>query len=251
MTFDFHGLVDLPLECQRAIIDRLHWREVLALESTCSHLRDLVASDEHAWRVRCEMRFTPEELAVAVDDATTWRERFMRSVKRGMKAVSNARPLLDLADNTVVHFRKFEEAQRRLAGITFQDVREFIAAERSSPTLLVLAGMVECMAREPKVEPAEVVGMLKDAGCEASGKSVRLTQWLLGRLEGVGYRLRDEVVVHEGSLERLAVDNPRLFEVMLRGIQYEVRDMEVRAIGPEKKPWWAVLGTGMHISQAA
>lgn len=111
--------------------------------------------------------------------------------------------------------------------------------------------MVECMAREPKVEPAEVVGMLKDAGCEASGKSVRLTQWLLGRLEGVGYRLRDEVVVHEGSLERLAVDNPRLFEVMLRGIQYEVRDMEVRAIGPEKKPWWAVLGTGMHISQAA
>ena len=44
---------------------------------------------------------------------------------------------------------------------------------------------------------------------------------------------------------------PRLFEVMLRGIQYEVRDMEVRAIGLEKKPWWAVLGTGMHISQAA
>ena len=41
--------------------------------------------------------------------------------------------------------------------------------------------MVECMAREPKVEPAEVVGMLKDAGCEASEKSVRLTQWLLGR----------------------------------------------------------------------
>ena len=93
MTFDFHGLVDLPLECQRAIIDRLHWREVLALESTCSHLRDLVASDEHAWRVRCEMRFTPEELAVAVDDATTWRERFMRSVKRGM-ATSSSVPSL-------------------------------------------------------------------------------------------------------------------------------------------------------------
>jgi len=38
---------------------------------------------------------------------------------------------------------------------------------------------------------------------------------------------------------------------MLRGIKYEVRDMEVRAIGPEKKPWWAALGTQMHIAQAA
>jgi hypothetical protein len=94
--------------------------------------------------------------------------------------------------------------------------------------------------------------MLRDSGCVAGGKSVRLTQWLLGRLDPSSpFRLRNEVVTHEGSLEQLAVDNPRLFEVMLRGIKYEVRDMEVRAIGPEKKPWWAALGTQMHIAQAA
>ena len=95
----------------------------------------------------------PRGLAVAVDDATTWRERFMRSVKRGMKAVSNARPLLDLADNTVVHFRKFEEAQRRLAGITFQDVREFIAAERSSRPCWCSQAWSSAWRASPKSSP--------------------------------------------------------------------------------------------------
>ena len=66
--------------------------------------------------------------------------------------------------------------------------------------------------------------------------------WLLGRLEGVGFRLRDEVRVYEGTLEELAANLPRVWETLLRGIKHEVRDMEIRVVGPPKQTFWSAWG---------
>jgi hypothetical protein len=52
---------DLPLECQRNVLDRLHWRDVLAV-SLCSRALRAVAEDEDAWRARCETRFSRDEM---------------------------------------------------------------------------------------------------------------------------------------------------------------------------------------------
>jgi hypothetical protein len=101
--------------------------------------------------------------------------------------------------------------------MSFADVHEFIVSKvedrhdvtRSGagagagggagavPALLVLAGMVECLARAPVSSAEEVIGMIRDAGC--GGVTVRIQVWLLGRLEGVGFRLRDEVRVYEAG----------------------------------------------------
>ena len=82
--------------------------------------------------------------------------------------------------------------------------------------------------------------MLRDAGLGA--RKVRSTRWLLGRLEGVGFRLRDEVRVQEGTLEELVINEPRVWEMLLRGIKHEVRDMEIRVVGPPKIDFWSALG---------
>ena len=75
------SLESLPLECQRNVLERLHWRDVCAV-SSCSRALRAVASDEHDWRGRCERRFTSaelERLASAASGSTsddgTWRSR--------------------------------------------------------------------------------------------------------------------------------------------------------------------------------
>jgi len=151
----------------------------------------------------------------------TWKQVFARCVSRARDAVRRATPLLTVEDNVPCDFRLFEEAQRHMEGITFADVCEFICTSSAAvsseeagpgpspqplqttadagagkgkgaahthtraplpPTLLVLAGMVECLARGggPAACAAQVVRMLQAAGC--AGLKVRVQMWLLGRL---------------------------------------------------------------------
>ena len=310
----------LPLSVQATIFSRLHWRDLLSVSQCSRGLNAQIAGDEREWRARCEARFTSEELAAALDAASTaapddqphhvedpsmrgasqsqsphggtavrgraededdglgrpstWRGRFLRAVRHARDAVRRAAPMLTIEDNTAMHFRTFERAQNILRGVALADVREFIlegpptvmndtndgrdasreaktesvSPKETPPTLLVLAGMVECLARAPTRTPAEVVCVLRDA--ELGAREVRLQMWLLGRLEGVGFRLRDEVRVHQGSLEELAVNSPRVWDALLRGIRHEVRDMEVQVVGPPKKTFWSIWGGAMHQSEA-
>ena len=240
----------LPVFVQSDILARLHWRDLLSTAMTCKSMYALAMEDEVAWELRCRERFRESELAMLLDDdaLSTWKETFLGAVERASVAVRRATPLLTAEDNVAIHFRRFEDAQAVLKGLTFEDVREFIASSSedqslsSPPTLLVLAGIVECLARAPvSADPAEIVCLLRDAGL--GSRKVRATRWLLGRLEGVGFRLRDEVRVHEGTLEDLVMNEPRVWEMLLRGIRHEVRDMEITVVGPPKADFWSTLGT--------
>ena len=141
----------LPMECQRGILDRLHWRDLLSV-SQCSRALQAVAFDEVSWRKRCLGRSSASELQCAesfasvdvhrgedpdlVPDAHHWRTLFCRSVRRARDGVRAAAPLLDIPDNQRMHFRKFEEAQAHIARISAACVREFIFEDASSSTLL-------------------------------------------------------------------------------------------------------------------
>lgn len=260
----------LPLFVQSNILARLHWRDLISVSRSSKSLHRLAMGDDFAWEARCRERYREGELRqlTAADDdhparAATWKDRFLRAVSRAHDAARRAAPLLTVEDNTPLDFRRFEEAQEILRGMSFEDVREFIAtppraslspssgpSRRAPPTLLVLAGMVECLARAPVVsDPAEMVCALRDAGLGA--RKVRAQMWLLGRMEGVGFRLRDEVRVHEGSLEELAMNQPRVWETLLRGIKHEVRDMEIQVVGPPKKTFWSTLGAVSSADAAA
>ena len=84
--------------------------------------------------------------------------------------------------------------------------------------------------------PARVVRALIDAGLAQRKVYVRTS--LLGRLEGVGFRLRDDVRVYDGTLEELATHDT-VWSVLQRGVIHEVRDMELRVVGPPKRNWWS------------
>ena len=77
---------DLPLECQRNVLDRLHWRDVLAV-SLCSRALRAVAEDEDAWRARCETRFSRDEMpALASTSSSSAESPPLTSFKRAAAA---------------------------------------------------------------------------------------------------------------------------------------------------------------------
>jgi hypothetical protein len=249
---------DLPLECQRNVLDRLHWRDVLAV-SLCSRALRAVAEDEDAWRARCETRFSRDEMLVEMPalastssssaespPLTSFKRAFVRAVRRARDGARSARPLLDVPDNERVHFKRFEEAQRHLEGASLRCVGEFIfAADTRAPTLLVLAGMVECLARAPVATPDQTLEVMRGCGCDPAARKVRLQRWVLGRLDPTApFRLRNDTLVDEGTLEELATfaSKSRVWEALLRGMVHEVRDMEVESVGPRRKSFWSAFG---------
>ena len=245
---------DLPLECQRNVLDRLHWRDVLAV-SLCSRALRAVAEDEDAWRARCETRFSRDEMPALASTSsssaesaplTSFKRAFVRAVRRARDGARSARPLLDVPDNERVHFKRFEEAQRHLEGASLRCVGEFIfAADARAPTLLVLAGMVECLARAPVATPDQTLEVMRACGCDPAARKVRLQRWVLGRLDPTApFRLRNDTLVDEGTLEELATfaSKSRVWEALLRGMVHEVRDMEVESVGPRRKSFWSAFG---------
>ena len=239
------SLEDLPLECQRNVLERLHWRDVCAVSSCSRALRE-VANDEHDWERRCARRFTAAELD-RVSNATstsasadqTWRGRFSRAVARARDGARAAAPLLAVPDNQRLHFRQFERALEHLKGMSLGCFREFVACDASSSTLLLLAGLTECLARAPAATPEQVSDVLSEGGGGTGERKARLQLWVLGRLDGSApFRLRDDTAVHEGTLLSLVRDDREVWEIMLRGIKHEVRDMEVESVGPKKKTFW-------------
>jgi len=242
----------LPLECQRNVLERLHWRDVCAV-SSCSRALRAVASDEHEWRGRCARRFTSaelERLASAASGSTsddgTWRGLFKRAVARARDGARAAALLLAVPDNQRVHFRRFERALEHLRGMSLACFEEFIGDDATVPhnALLALAGLTECLARAPEDSRTdEALEVL--ARCGALGeKRVRLQMWVLGRLDGSApFRLRDETAVHEGTLRELVATGSKsnVWNIMARGIKHEVRDMEVESVGPKPKSFWENL----------
>ena len=254
------SLESLPLECQRNVLEWLHWRDVCAV-SSCSRALRAVASDEHDWRGRCERRFTSaelERLASAASGSTsddgTWRSRFKRAVARARDGTRAAAPLLAVPDNQRVHFRQFERALEHLRGMSLRCFEEFIASaslartatgdgRHTSSTLLALAGLTECLARAPAASADEVLEVLSRCG-GLGEKRVRLQMWVLGRLDGSApFRLRDDTAVHAGTLRELVATGTtsRVWDIMLRGIKHEVRDMEVESVGPKPESFWGNL----------
>ena len=247
------SLESLPLECQRNVLEWLHWRDVCAV-SSCSRALRAVASDEHDWRGRCERRFTSaelERLASAASGSTsddgTWRSRFKRAVARARDGTRAAAPLLAVPDNQRVHFRQFERALEHLRGMSLRCFEEFIASDAratgATSTLLALAGLTECLARAPAASPDAVLEVLSRCGALGE-KRVRLQLWVLGRLDGLApFRLRDDTAVHAGTLRELVATGTtsRVWDIMLRGIKHEVRDMEVESVGPKPKSFWENL----------
>ena len=244
----------LPLECQRNILELLHWRDVCAV-SSCSRALRAVASDEHDWRCRCERRFTSaelERLASAASGSTsddgTWRGRFKRAVARARDGARAAAPLLAVPDNQRVHFRQFERALEHLRGMSLRCFEEFIAKRCDAPdgatsTLLALAGLTECLARAPAASADAALEVLSRCGALGE-KKVRLQLWVLGRLDGSApFRLRDDTAVHAGTLRELVATGrtSRVWDIMLRGIKHEVRDMEVESVGPKPESFWGNL----------
>ena len=137
-----------------------------------------------------------------------------------------------------MHFRKFEEAQAHIARISAACVREFIFEDASSSTLLILAGLVECLARAPVADAAleEILETLRDLG----SRGVRLQVWYLGRLDGRAlFRLRDDTHVYEGSLDHLARNETEIWRRLRDGIKNEVRHMEVESVGPRRQTFWS------------
>jgi hypothetical protein len=247
----------LPLECQRNVLERLHWRDVCAV-SSCSRALRVVASDEHDWRGRCARRFTSaelERLASAASGSTsddgTWRGLFKRAVARARDGARAAGPLLAVPDNQRVHFRQFERALEHLRGMSLACFEEFIGGEKNATTrqhnvvLLALAGLTECLARAPDFPARADEALEVLSRCGALGeKRVRLQLWALGRLDGSApFRLRDETVVHEGTLRELVATGgaSNVWNIMARGIKHEVRDMEVESVGPKPKSFWENL----------
>ena len=245
------SLESLPLECQRNVLERLHWRDVCAV-SSCSRALRAVASDEHDWRGRCARRFTSaelERLASAASGSTsddgTWRGLFKRAVARARDGARAAGPLLAVPDNQRVHFRQFERALEHLRGMSLRCFEEFIASasEKTSSTLLALAGLTECLARAPAASADEVLEVLSRCG-GLGEKRIRLQMWVLGRLDGSApFRLRDDTAVHAGTLRELVATGTtsRVWDIMLRGIKHEVRDMEVESVGPKPESFWGNL----------
>ena len=245
------SLESLPLECQRNVLERLHWRDVCAV-SSCSRALRAVASDEHEWRGRCARRFTSaelERLASAASGSTsddgTWRSRFRRAVARARDGARAAAPLLAVPDNQRVHFRQFERALEHLRGMSLRCFEEFIASagEKTSSTLLALAGLTECLARAPAASADEALEVLSRCG-GLGEKRIRLQMWVLGRLDGSApFRLRDDTAVHAGTLRELVATGTtsRVWDIMLRGIKHEVRDMEVESVGLKPKSFWENL----------
>ena len=248
------SLESLPLECQRNVLERLHWRDVCAV-SSCSRALRAVASDEHDWRGRCERRFTSaelERLASAASGSTsddgTWRSRFRCAVARARDGARAAAPLLAVPDNQRVHFRQFERALEHLRGMSLACFEEFIGGEKNATTrqhnaLLALAGLTECLARAPAASADEALEVLSRCG-GLGEKRVRLQMWVLGRLEGSApFRLRDDTAVHAGTLRELVATGTtsRVWDIMLRGIKHEVRDMEVESVGPKPESFWGNL----------
>jgi hypothetical protein len=125
-------------------------------------------------------------------------------------------------------------------------VGEFIfAADARAPTLLVLAGMVECLARAPVATPDQTLEVMRACGCDPAARKVRLQRWVLGRLDPTApFRLRNDTLVDEGTLEELATfaSESRVWEALLRGMVHEVRDMEVESVGPRRKSFWSAFG---------
>jgi hypothetical protein len=251
------SLESLPVECQRGILDRLHWRDLLSV-SQCSRALRAVAFDEVSWRSRCLRRFSACELQRAesfasvdvhrgedpdpVPDAHHWRTLFCRSVRRARDGVRAAAPLLAVPDNQRMHFRKFEEAQAHIARVSAACVREFIFEDPSSSTLLILAGLVECLARAPVADaaPEEILETLRDAGRDLGSRRIRLQVWYLGRLDGRAlFRLRDDTHVYEGSLDHLARSETEMWRRLRDGIKNEVRHMEVESVGPRRRTFWS------------
>jgi hypothetical protein len=128
---------------------------------------------------------------------------------------------------------------------------EFIGGEKNATTrqhnvvLLALAGLTECLARAPDFPARADEALEVLSRCGALGeKRVRLQMWALGRLDGSApFRLRDETVVHEGTLRELVATGgaSNVWNIMARGIKHEVRDMEVESVGPKPKSFWENL----------
>ena len=240
------SLEGLPLECQRNVLDRLHWVDVCSVAMVSRALRD-VSRDEYSWEHRCRERFTGAELehnacSASTSDANTWRAQFAHSVSRARHGARLAKPLLAVPDNQRVHFTVFSSALAHLNGMSQSCFGEFIASDPESSTLLITAGVTEIMARMPKAKPNEVTDILENLGTIAARK-VRLQLWTLGRLDGTApFRLRDDTAVHEGTLLQLIQSNQQIWPTLLRGIKHEVRDMEIESVGPKEKSFWGGLG---------
>ena len=199
----------------------------------------------------------------------SWRRLFTRSVRDAVDAIDASRPTLIVTEyNEPTHYSRVRWAFSRCRDLALADLREFILSPNSSrpggaqtdpdppPTLLVLAGMTAILARDHASSSTAVADALRAAGAGAGdaaaaadarddvgARRVKVTTWTLGRLEGVGFRLRDDVFVVEGSLESLARDNPNdVWKRLGRGIRHETRDMEIVVVGPRRAHWWSALG---------
>ena len=109
--------------------------------------------------------------------------------------------------------------------------------------MLALAGLTECLARAPAASADEVLEVLSRCG-GLGEKRIRLQMWVLGRLDGSApFRLRDDTAVHAGTLRELVATGTtsRVWDIMLRGIKHEVRDMEVESVGPKPESFWGNL----------
>ena len=149
MSFD-----DLPVECTRAVLDLLHWRDLCSVAMTSRGLRE-VSGDEQCWRNRCNRRFTEAERkqhaseAASTSSNQSWRALFALAVSRARHGTRAASARLAVPDNHRVHGKVFTEALAEIKAMSLECFVEFILSHESSPTLLVLAGLVECMTGNP------------------------------------------------------------------------------------------------------